>query len=164
MIFLKACTDVAQGITDEDYDLFYEIWQEFDPNGTQYIKYENLTEFLDVLEKPLQISKPNKYKIIQLDVPIVKFTNPRDGEVMNECIFSADILDILTQDFFTRNGNSIMDDHNNSHVEEVKVIQEKLSSLRLPLEYLQYLQYPSVPLVPSVSSITSVPYVPSVPL
>ena len=43
------------GITDEDYDLFYEIWQEFDPDGTQYIDYKALSEFLDVLEAPLQV-------------------------------------------------------------------------------------------------------------
>ena len=43
------------GITDEDYDLFYEIWQEFDPDGTQYIDYKALSEFLDVLEQPLQV-------------------------------------------------------------------------------------------------------------
>ena len=43
------------GITDEDYDLFYEIWQEFDPDGTQYIDYKALSEFLDVLEDPLQV-------------------------------------------------------------------------------------------------------------
>ena len=49
----------VQGITDEDYDLFYEIWQEFDPDGTQYIDYKALSEFLDVLEAPLQVSLYN---------------------------------------------------------------------------------------------------------
>ena len=62
----QANEDVQEGITDEDYDLFYEIWQEFDPKGTQYIGYENLGEFLDVLEYPLRIPNPNKYKIIAL--------------------------------------------------------------------------------------------------
>ena len=46
---------ICSGITDEDYDLFYEIWQEFDPDGTQYIDYKALSEFLDVLEDPLQV-------------------------------------------------------------------------------------------------------------
>ena len=36
---------------------------------------EHLAEFLDVLEPPLQIAKPNKYKIITLDVPIGKFSS-----------------------------------------------------------------------------------------
>ena len=47
---------MSPGITDEDYDLFYEIWQEFDPDGTQYIDYKALSEFLDVLEQPLQVT------------------------------------------------------------------------------------------------------------
>lgn len=72
--------DVAEGITDEDYDLFYETWQEFDPKGTQYISYDDLPEFLDVLEPPLRIPKPNKYKIIQMDVPIVRYKNREIGK------------------------------------------------------------------------------------
>lgn len=59
-------------MTDDDYDMYYEIWQQFDPNGTQYIKYGQLSDFLDVLESPLQIHKPNKYKIISMDIPICK--------------------------------------------------------------------------------------------
>jgi hypothetical protein len=31
--YSQATEDVQEGITDEDYDLFYEIWQEFDPDG-----------------------------------------------------------------------------------------------------------------------------------
>ena len=45
--------------------MFYEAWQEFDPEGTQYMPFENLEEFLDVLEPPLQIPKPNKFKVKQ---------------------------------------------------------------------------------------------------
>jgi hypothetical protein len=62
----QANEDVQEGITDEDYDLFYEIWQEFDPKGTQYITYDHLNEFLDVLEQPLRIPMPNKFRIIAL--------------------------------------------------------------------------------------------------
>ena len=62
--YSQATEDVEEGITDEDYDLFYEIWQEFDAEGTMYMSYENLSEFLDLIEPPLQIEKPNKFKII----------------------------------------------------------------------------------------------------
>ena len=78
--YSQATEDVQEGITDEDYDLFYEIWQEFDPDGTQYIDYKGLSEFLDVLEPPLQIPRPNKFKIIHMDIPIVKWTNPENGK------------------------------------------------------------------------------------
>ena len=116
--YSQATEDVQEGITDEDYDLFYEIWQEFDPDGTQYIDYKGLSEFLDVLEPPLQIPRPNKFKIIHMDIPIVKWTNPENGEIMEDKVFCSDILDALTQDFFARKGNPIEEP---PHVEEIKV-------------------------------------------
>lgn len=95
------------------------MWREFDPEGTQYMEYKHLSEFLEVLEPPLQIAAPNHYKIIQMDVPIVRYKNMDSGKVKEDCIFCADILDILTQDFFSRKGNKHDDSH--QHVEEVKV-------------------------------------------
>ena len=109
--------DVQEGITNEDYELFYEAWQEFDPDASQYIPYECLSEFLDVLESPLQIPQPNKFKIIQMDIPIVRFTHPVTGVVREDCVFCADILDILTQDFFSRKNTQF----DSPHVEDVKV-------------------------------------------
>lgn len=93
----QATEDVQEGLTDDDYDMYYEIWQRFDPDGTQYIRYDQLSDFLDVLEPPLQIHKPNKYKIISMDIPICR------GDMM----FCVDILDALTKDFFARKGNPI---------------------------------------------------------
>lgn len=95
--YSQATEDVQEGLTDDDYDMYYEIWQQFDPDGTQYIRYDQLSDFLDVLEPPLQIHKPNKYKIISMDIPICK------GDLM----FCVDILDALTKDFFARKGNEI---------------------------------------------------------
>ena len=116
--YQKNLISFQEGITDEDYDLFYEIWQEFDPDGTQYIDYKNISEFLDVLEPPLQIAQPNKFKIIHMDIPIVRFSDPDTGEVKEDMVFCTDILDALTQDFFARKGNPIDEP---PHVEEVKV-------------------------------------------
>jgi len=62
--FEEVKDDVLAGITDEDYNMFYEAWQEFDLEGTQYMPYNQLSEILNVLEPPLQISRPNKFKII----------------------------------------------------------------------------------------------------
>ncbi len=95
--YSQATEDVQEGLTDDDYDMYYEIWQQFDPEGTQYIRYDQLSDFLDVLEPPLQIHKPNKYKIISMDIPICR------GDMM----FCVDILDALTKDFFARKGNPI---------------------------------------------------------
>ncbi|XP_063928643.1 sodium channel protein para-like isoform X2 [Zophobas morio] len=95
--YSQATEDVQEGLTDDDYDMYYEIWQQFDPDGTQYIRYDQLSDFLDVLEPPLQIHKPNKYKIVSMDITICK------GDLM----FCVDILDALTKDFFARKGNQI---------------------------------------------------------
>ncbi|KAK0182739.1 hypothetical protein PV327_000841, partial [Microctonus hyperodae] len=95
--YSQATEDVQEGLTDDDYDMYYEIWQQFDPDGAQYIRYDQLSDFLDVLEPPLQIHKPNKYKIVSMDIPICK------GDLM----FCVDILDALTKDFFARKGNPI---------------------------------------------------------
>ena len=93
----QATEDVQEGLTDDDYDMYYEIWQQFDPEGTQYIKYSALSDFLDVLEPPLQIHKPNKYKIISMDIPICK----------GDLCYCVDVLDALTKDFFARKGNPV---------------------------------------------------------
>ncbi|XP_068916808.1 sodium channel protein para-like isoform X9 [Tenebrio molitor] len=95
--YSQATEDVQEGLTDDDYDMYYEIWQQFDPDGTQYIRYDQLSDLFDVLEPPLQIHKPNKYKIYYMDIPICK------GDLM----FCVDILDALTKDFFARKGNEI---------------------------------------------------------
>lgn len=95
--YSQATEEVQEGLTDDDYDMYYEIWAQFDPDGTQYIRYDQLSDFLDVLEPPLQIHRPNKYKIITMDIPICK------GDMM----YCVDILDALTRDFFARKGNVI---------------------------------------------------------
>lgn len=97
--YSQATEDVQEGLTDDDYDMYYEIWQHFDPNGTRYIRYDQLSDFLDILESPLKIHKPNKYKIVSMDIPICK----------GDQIYCVDILDALTKDFFARKGNPIIE-------------------------------------------------------
>ena len=97
--YSQATEDVEEGLTDDDYDMYYEIWQQFDPKGTQFVPFNQLSEFLDILEPPLQIHKPNKYKIISMDLPICK----------GDLVFCVDVLDALTKDFFARKGNNVDD-------------------------------------------------------
>ena len=82
--YTQARDDVSNGITDEDYDMFYEVWAEFDPDSTMYMPYASVGELIDCLEPPLQIAKPNKFKIVHMDIPIVRFANPKTGEVQQE--------------------------------------------------------------------------------
>ena len=58
-----------------------------------------------------------------MKVPIVRVTVPETGQVREECVYCADILDILTQDFFSRKNNTF----DTSHVEEVKVSQRTVT-------------------------------------
>nr|WQE97497.1 voltage-gated sodium channel [Varroa destructor] len=95
--YSQATEDVQEGLTDDDYDMYYEIWQQFDPKGTQYLPYSHLSNFVNALEEPLQIPKPNKYKLIALDIPICK----------GDMVYCVDILDALTRDFFARKGHQI---------------------------------------------------------
>nr|XP_045613229.1 sodium channel protein para-like isoform X8 [Procambarus clarkii] len=97
--YSQATEDVEEGLTDDDYDMYYEIWQQFDPKGTQFIEFHMLSDFLDILEAPLQIHKPNKYKIVSMDIPICK----------GDLVFCVDVLDALTKDFFARKGNPVED-------------------------------------------------------
>ena len=45
----QATEDVQEGLTDDDYDMYYEIWQQFDPDGTQYLRWETVSssKFID---------------------------------------------------------------------------------------------------------------------
>ena len=94
--YTAAKDDVNDGITDEDYDMFYEVWVEFDPESTMYIPYENVSELLDVLEPPLQIARPNKFKIVHMDIPVVRFTNPKTGGhiILVTDLFITEILNV----------------------------------------------------------------------
>lgn len=80
--FNQATEDEEIGVTDDDIQMFYAYWQTFDPKATQYIEYERLSEFLDALEPPLRIAKPNDAVCSKLDIPI------KDGDK----IHCADVL------------------------------------------------------------------------
>lgn len=91
--YSQALEDVQEGLTDDDYEMYYEIWQKF-AGGSQYLPYSKLSDFVDALEEPLKISKPNDLALVVLDINIY------EGE---QC-YCVDILDALTKFFFTRKG------------------------------------------------------------
>ena len=100
--YSQAVEDIVVGITDEDYDIFYEVWAEFGPEGLQYIDYGSLSELVDLLEPPLQVARPNKYKLIGMDLPIGRWTDPQTGEVHEDQVFYLDILQALTEKLVLR--------------------------------------------------------------
>ncbi|OAF68518.1 Sodium channel protein type 4 subunit alpha B [Intoshia linei] len=59
------------GITEDDFDSYYSSWKIFDPYATQFIKFEDLYDFVDTVDPPLGIRKPNEISLVALDIPIV---------------------------------------------------------------------------------------------
>lgn len=60
------------GITEDDLEMFYSLWEQYDPQATQYIFHSQLSDFVDNLEPPLRIPQPNKFACIHLNIPIKK--------------------------------------------------------------------------------------------
>ena len=87
--FSQATEDVQQGLTPDDFDMYYEKWEKYDPNATKYITLEKLSDFVDYLEEPLRLPKPNHFMLVKLDIPICE----------NDMCFCRDILDALTKNF-----------------------------------------------------------------
>ena len=58
------------GVSDDDLETFIQVWEEYDPKATHYISLHQLSDFLDALEPPLQIPKPNRHLFGELEVPI----------------------------------------------------------------------------------------------
>lgn len=87
--FSQATEDVQQGLTQDDFDMFYEVWERYDEEATEYISLTRLSEFVDELEEPLRIPIPNYYRMVFLNIPICE----------NEKVHCVDILDGLTKNF-----------------------------------------------------------------
>ena len=68
--FTQAHAQEEVGITEEDFSMFYQVWERYDPVASQFIPYEVLSEFCDRLEAPLRLARPNRIKIAALDMPI----------------------------------------------------------------------------------------------
>jgi len=94
--FSQATEDVQQGLTQDDFDMYYEVWERYDENVTQCIPLAMVSEFVNALEEPLRISEPNFFKLVALDIPIC------EGNQLH-CI---DILDGLTKNFLGTAWNS----------------------------------------------------------
>ncbi|XP_060572036.1 sodium channel protein 60E-like [Ruditapes philippinarum] len=60
------------GITEDDFEMFYTVWERYDPLATQFIKFEQLSHFVADLEPPLCIPKPNEIALVSFDLPIVE--------------------------------------------------------------------------------------------
>uniref|UniRef100_A0A8C0VTL1 Sodium channel protein type 2 subunit alpha-like n=1 Tax=Cyanistes caeruleus TaxID=156563 RepID=A0A8C0VTL1_CYACU len=69
--FSVATEESAEPLSEDDFEMFYEVWEKYDPDATQFIEYSKLSDFAAALEPPLNIPKPNKIQLIAMDLPVV---------------------------------------------------------------------------------------------
>uniref|UniRef100_A0A3P9PA76 Sodium channel protein n=1 Tax=Poecilia reticulata TaxID=8081 RepID=A0A3P9PA76_POERE len=69
--FNVATEESADPLSEDDFDMFYETWEKFDPRASQFIHYSELSNLCDTLQDPMRIPKPNTIKLIQMDLPLV---------------------------------------------------------------------------------------------
>ncbi|NXF78932.1 SCN5A protein, partial [Sclerurus mexicanus] len=69
--FNVATEESTEPLGEDDFDIFYEIWEKFDPEATQFITFSALSDFADALAEPLRVPKPNKVELTAMDLPVV---------------------------------------------------------------------------------------------
>ncbi|XP_078259920.1 sodium channel protein type 2 subunit alpha-like isoform X3 [Rhinoraja longicauda] len=69
--FSVATEESAEPLSEDDFEMFYEVWEKFDSDATQFMEYGRLHDFADALEPPLRVAKPNKIQLIAMDLPMV---------------------------------------------------------------------------------------------
>ncbi|KAG5262710.1 hypothetical protein AALO_G00278010 [Alosa alosa] len=86
--FNTAQEESGDALCEDDFEMFYETWEKFDPEATQFIPYERISEFCHTLLPPFRIPKPNRLRLIAMDLPIC----------IGDKIHCLDILLALTQE------------------------------------------------------------------
>ncbi|XP_075465303.1 sodium channel protein type 2 subunit alpha-like isoform X2 [Ascaphus truei] len=69
--FSVATEESAEPLGEDDFEMFYEVWEKFDSSASQFIQYSKLTDFADALDPPLRMPKPNNVQLIAMDLPMV---------------------------------------------------------------------------------------------
>uniref|UniRef100_UPI0037E9A01E sodium channel, voltage-gated, type I like, alpha b isoform X1 n=1 Tax=Semicossyphus pulcher TaxID=241346 RepID=UPI0037E9A01E len=69
--FSVATEESAEPLSEDDFEMFYEVWERFDPDATQFMEYSKLSDFADALDPPLRMPKPNMIQLISMDLPMV---------------------------------------------------------------------------------------------
>uniref|UniRef100_A0A8C0FI94 Sodium channel protein n=1 Tax=Bubo bubo TaxID=30461 RepID=A0A8C0FI94_BUBBB len=69
--FSVATEESAEPLSEDDFEMFYEVWEKYDPDATQFIEYSKLSDFAASLDPPLNMPKPNTIQLIAMDLPMV---------------------------------------------------------------------------------------------
>uniref|UniRef100_A0A669QCM3 Sodium voltage-gated channel alpha subunit 1 n=1 Tax=Phasianus colchicus TaxID=9054 RepID=A0A669QCM3_PHACC len=101
---------VSPTLFRDDFEMFYEVWEKFDPDATQFMEFEKLSDFAAALEPPLHLPKPNKVQLIAMDLPMVsgdrihyRFMASNPSKASYEPITTTDeiLMDKLNENSFT---------------------------------------------------------------
>ncbi|XP_023562395.1 sodium channel protein type 7 subunit alpha isoform X2 [Octodon degus] len=60
----------TRSLSDVDFRKFFQVWERFDPDRTQYIDSSKLSDFAAALDPPLFMAKPNKGQLVAMDLPM----------------------------------------------------------------------------------------------
>ncbi|XP_056152684.1 sodium channel protein type 4 subunit alpha A [Lampris incognitus] len=85
--FNVAQEESGDALCEEDFEMFNETWERFDIEATQFIEYSRLFDFCDALQVPLRVPKPNRLRLIEMDLPLV----------IGDRVHCLDILMAVTQ-------------------------------------------------------------------
>uniref|UniRef100_A0A3B3VJI7 Sodium channel protein n=1 Tax=Poecilia latipinna TaxID=48699 RepID=A0A3B3VJI7_9TELE len=85
--FNVAQEESGDPLCEEDFEMFNETWEKFDLDGTMFIEYSRLSDFCDTLQEPLRVAKPNRLRLIGMDLPLV----------IGDRIHCLDVLMAVTQ-------------------------------------------------------------------
>lgn len=69
--FNVAQEESSDPLCEEDFEMFNETWEKFDTEGTQFLDYDHVFNFVDALQEPLRIHKPNRITLVNMDLPVV---------------------------------------------------------------------------------------------
>uniref|UniRef100_A0A3Q3H2G8 Sodium channel protein n=1 Tax=Labrus bergylta TaxID=56723 RepID=A0A3Q3H2G8_9LABR len=69
--FNVAQEESGDALCEDDFEMFNETWEKFDIDGTMFIEYSQLSDFCDTLQEPLRVAKPNLFRLIEMDLPLV---------------------------------------------------------------------------------------------
>ena len=60
------------GVTEDDFEEFFLLWEKYDPYATQFIKLGKIYDFVSEMPLPLGVRKPNFKAVNSLNLPIIK--------------------------------------------------------------------------------------------
>ncbi|ODM93576.1 Sodium channel protein 60E [Orchesella cincta] len=69
--FVEANKEEEVGIVEDDLEMFYVRWSRYDPQATQFINFEQISDFLASLDPPLALPKPNM-ALVAFNLPIAR--------------------------------------------------------------------------------------------